>query len=88
MYVCKYKYMYVNVYITSDVEAIAHHPPADVQLSSWAAEEGEMNSHPLQNSFCKISYDMEYLFGQFKSAVLILSPSSSLGLSWWMALAM
>jgi len=39
----------------------------------------EMNSHPLQNSFCMMSYDMEYPFGQFKSAVLILFPPISYG---------
>ena len=38
-----------------------------------AAKESEMNSYPLQNSFCMIAYSMEYPFGQFKSAVLILS---------------
>ena len=46
-----------------------------------------MNSHSLQNSFHVMSYGMEYPFGQFKSAVLILFPLSSLGPSLQMALA-
>lgn len=29
-------------------------------------------------AFCMMSYGLEYIFGQFKSAVLILSPTSSL----------
>jgi len=35
-----------------------------------------------------MSHGMEYPFGQFKSAVLILFPSSSLGLSLKMALVL
>ena len=53
-------------------------PPTYAQLAPRAAEESKMNSHPLQNSFHMMSYSMEYPFGQFKSAVLVLytlSPS-------------
>ena len=53
--------------ITSDTQAIAHHLPAEAQLTPRAVEEHEMNSHPLQNFFCMMSYGMEYPFGQFKS---------------------
>jgi len=36
---------------TSDAQAIAHYSLTDAQLVPWAAEESEMNSHRLQNSF-------------------------------------
>lgn len=62
----------------SDAEAIAHHPMTDAPLASWAVEESWMNSQPLQNSFCKMSRGVEYSFGQFESAVLILFPPSPL----------
>ena len=77
-------YIYTHLYEWE----IAYHPPIDVQLTSWAAEKIEMKSHPLQNSFIMMSYDMEYSFGQFKSAVLILFPPRSLGLLLKMALAL
>ena len=51
-------------------------------------EKSEMHSQLLQNSFRMISYGMEYPFGQFKSAVLILFPPSSLGPLLQMALAL
>ena len=38
------------MYITSDAQAIAHHPLTDAQLAPQQAEEIKMNSHPLQNS--------------------------------------
>ena len=75
------------MYVTSDTQVIAHHAPAKAQLASSAAGERVMNPHPLQNSFHVMSYSMEYPFGQFKSAVLILFPPSSLGPSLIKALA-
>ena len=60
------------MYITSGAQAIALHLPADAQIASWVVQKQEMSSHPLQNSSRMMSYDMEYHFGQFKSAVLIL----------------
>ena len=41
-----------------------------------------MNSHHLQYSFCMMSYEMEYPFGQFKSAVpsQLLAPFTMSGL--------
>jgi len=63
------------MYIASDSQAIA-------------VEERDMNSYPLQNSFHMLSDGMEYLCGQFKSAVLILFLLSSLGLLLWMAFAL
>jgi len=74
--------------ITSDAQVIAHHFSTDAQLASQATEEREMNSPPLQNSFCLMSYGMEYHFDQFKSSVLILFPPISWGPSLWMALAL
>ena len=62
--------------VTSDEQAIAHHTPIETQLALWTVEEWWMLP-PLQDS-CLIFYDMEYPFGQFKSAVLILFPPSSL----------
>ena len=50
------------MYVTSDVQAIAHYLPA---YASWAAEESKMNSHPLQDS-CMMSYGMEQPVVQFK----------------------
>jgi len=66
------------MYITSGAQAIALHLPADAQIASWVVQKQEMSSHPLQNSSRMMSYDMEYHFGLFKSAVLILFPPSSL----------
>ena len=43
---------------------------------------------PVQNSFCIMLYGIEYLFGHFKSAVLILFPLSSFDPSLQMALAL
>lgn len=62
--------------ITSDAQTTAHHPPADAQLAPRAAIKNEIP--PLQNSFHKMSYGMEYPFDQFKSALLILFPPSFL----------
>ena len=76
------------MYIISEAQVVAHHPPANAQLAPWSEEESETNSHPLQNPFCLISYGMEYPFGQFKPAVLILFPPSSLSPSLRMALAL
>lgn len=53
-----------------------------------AAEEGDVNSHPLQKSFHIMSCGMWYPFGQFKTAILILLPLSSLSPALWMALAL
>ena len=36
----------------------------------------EMNSHPLQNSFCMMSFGMEYPLGQFKSIALALCDTA------------
>ena len=72
------------MYLRSDAQAIAHQPITDAQLE----EESKINSHPLQNSFCMMSYDTEYPFGQFKSSLLILFPPSSLGPLLRMALAL
>jgi len=66
------------MYITSDAQAIAHYPPANAHLASWAAEESKLNSHSLKHSFHLMLYGTEYPFGQFKSAVQILFPLSSL----------
>ena len=76
------------MYIISDAQAINRQPPTDAQLAPQATEEREMNSHPLQNSFHMMPYGLEYPFGQFKSAVLILFPSSSLCPLLRMALAL
>ena len=61
------------MFTSSDRQAIAHHPPTSAQLALRAVEESKMNSYLLQNFFL-MSYGMEYPFGQFKSAVLILFP--------------
>jgi len=74
------------MYITSDAQAIAHHPLTNAQQAP-KQQKWEMNSHSLQNSFCMVSCGMEYPFGQFKSAVLILFPLNSLGPSLWMPLS-
>ena len=76
------------MYITSGAQAIALHLPADAQIASWVVQKQEMSSHTLQNSSRMMSYDMEYHFGQFKSAVLILFPPSSLGPSLRMMLTL
>ena len=76
------------MYITSDTQAIAYHLPVKAQLAPRAVQEHEMNSHPLQNSFCMMSYGMEYPFGWFKSHVLILFPPRSLSPSLRMVLAL
>jgi len=76
------------MYVTSDAQAIAHHALTDAQVAPWAMEEHEMNSHPLQSFFHIISYGMEYPFGQFKSAVLILFPPSFFSPSLWMTLSL
>jgi len=47
----------------------------EAQQAPQVVEESKMNSCPLQNSFCMMSYGMEYPFGQLKSDVLILFPS-------------
>lgn len=67
------------MYTTSGTQAIAHHPQTNAHLNPRAAEERQMNSHPLQNSFHMMPYGMECPFGQSKSAVLTLFPPSSLG---------
>ena len=67
------------MYTTSDAPVVALCPPTDAKLAPQAVKESEMNSHPLQNSFCTMSYGMEHPFGQCKSAVLILFPPCSLG---------
>ena len=72
------------MHITSDVEAVAQHLPNYGQ----AEEDSKMNFHPVQNPFHMMSYGMEYPFGQFKPAVLILFPPSSLGPSLRMALSL
>ena len=74
------------MYVTSDAQAIARHTPTDAQLAYKQRKRG--NSHLCQNSFHMMLYGMEYPFGQFKSAVLILFPPSSLGSSLRMVLAL
>jgi len=71
--------MYITSYMTSDAQAIAHHPPNHPQLEDLSSKRETNELPPLQNSFCMMSHGMEYLFGQFMSAVLILFPPSSLG---------
>lgn len=48
------KYMYVNVY---NKRWTSNYPLCDNQYPArlWAAEERDMNSHPLQNSSCMMS---------------------------------
>jgi len=77
--VCVYICIYIQMYVTSDAQVIAFHPLTDALLAPQAGEESTMNSHTLQNSSCLMLYLMEYPFGWFKSAVLILFPPSSLG---------
>lgn len=67
------------MFITSDTRAIALRLLTNAQLGPQTVEEGKMNSHPLQYSFHMVSCGMEYPFGPFKSAVLMLLPPSSLG---------
>ena len=66
------------MYIRSDAQAIAHHPSYNAQLAPQAIGESKMNSHPPQSSFHMTTYGTECPFGQFKSAVFILFPPSSL----------
>ena len=47
------------MYITSDVQANAHNPLLNAQPAIQAAEESEINSHLLQNSFHMMLYGME-----------------------------
>ena len=49
------------MYVTSDAQAIAHHPPAKAHVAPSAVEENKMNSQFLQNSFRMMSYSVEYL---------------------------
>lgn len=63
-------------------------PTTLAQLAPQAAVGARHELLPLHNSFHLMSYDTEYLFSQFKSAVLILFPSSSLGPSLRMALGL
>lgn len=63
------------MYIRGDAKAIAYHPLTNAQHVPEQQKE-EMNSHPLQNSFCMTSYGLEYPFSQLKTAVLILFPPS------------
>ena len=73
----------VWMYITSGAQEIAHHTPANAQIAlQWVENRDELS---LQNSFHMMLYGMEYPFGKFKSAVLILFPPSSLGPSLSMA---
>jgi len=78
--------MYINVYkkfSTSNCFPPSNWCPDSLQV----AEESKINSHPPQNSFHMMSYGREYPLFQFKSAVLILFPPSSVGPSLQMALA-
>ena len=58
---------YIWIHIASDAQVIAHRSLADAQLAPWAAEESQMNFHPLQTSFLFVSYGMECSFVQFVS---------------------
>ena len=72
--------VYIKMCITSDRQEIAHHFLINGQLASkqWNGER-EMNFHSPLNSFRLVPYCMEYPFGWFKSALLILFILSSLG---------
>ena len=64
------------IYMCNKWCTIAHHQsPASPQAASGLP----VNSPFFKLSFRMMSYIMEYPFGQFMSAVLILSPPSSLG---------
>jgi len=76
------------MYVTNDAQAITNYSPNNAQLAFQAGKERKMQSHLVQNSFCFMSYGMEYPFGQFKSAVLILFPHSFLSPSLQIALAL
>ena len=67
------------MYIKSDAQATCS--PLHNQFPASVPKQWKrvMNSHPLQNSVRLMFYGMEFPFGQFKSAVLIMSPPSSLG---------
>ena len=56
-------------------KAIAHHPPTN-QSSTTAARPSQLPS--VLYFFHMMSYGMEYPFGQFRSAILVLPPPSSL----------
>ena len=71
--------MYIRMYMTSGVQAVAHYPLTNAQLAHQTAEQREMNFCPLQNSFHMMSYGVEYPFGHFKSTVLVLFHPSPLG---------
>jgi len=76
------------MFVRSDAQAIAHHSMIDAQLAPWAVKKSKINSHPFQDSLHMMPYGTEYPFGQFKSAVLIPLPPSSLSPSLQMALAL
>ena len=63
-------------------------PTNQCPVSFLVMEEIYMNFHPLQNSFHSMPYGMEYPFGQFKSAILILFPPTSLWSQLRMTLAL
>ena len=66
----------------SDAQTIVHHAPTNAQLAPRQAEERDALPHPSRPNSCIIPYGMEYCFGQFKSAVLILFPPSSSLRNW------
>ena len=70
------KCMYACVYIISDAQAVAHHPPTNAHWAPWVAEEHDELTPLSELSYRMMSYGREYPFGKFKSAVLILSPPS------------
>lgn len=67
--------LYLCMWITSDVQAIASHLLISAQPVPWL--------HPPQTQgffsfpFCRTSHGMKYPSGQFRSSVLVLSPPSS-----------
>ena len=63
------------MYITSDAQAIAHHPLTNAQLVPQAVEKSQVNFHCLQNSFCMMPHAMKYPFGQILFFPIFLGPS-------------
>ena len=67
------------MYITSDAQAIAHHPLTDAQPVPRQQKEAQKTPPCFfQLIFCMMLCGMEYPFGQFMATVLVLPPPSSL----------
>lgn len=82
IYVCVciiYKYICMYTHKTSDTQAITHRnysPPTKRCPASPKVKSALLINSPLFFKF--VSHGMEYPFGHFWSAVLVLSPPSSL----------